>query len=117
LILIFLSDKIYACLAEAKFCDNSITYPGGCEIGPRPIDLHIKALRCMGAKIYDAMHGFIYCEAEKLTGSDIQLDYPSVGATENIMLAAVYAKGDTYIRNAAKEPEIVDLAAPNKSLK
>jgi len=63
----------------------------------------------MGAKIYDAMHGFLYCEADKLKGCDIQLDYPSVGATENLMLAAVYAEGDTYIRNPAKEPEIVDL--------
>lgn len=87
----------------------SICYPGGCEIGPRPIDLHIKALRAMGARIQDAQHGFIICETEKLKGSDIHLDYPSVGATENIMLAAVFAEGDTYIRNAAKEPEIIDL--------
>lgn len=63
----------------------------------------------MGAKVHDAQHGFIYCEAEKLKGCDIHLDYPSVGATENIMLAAVFADGDTYIRNAAKEPEIIDL--------
>lgn len=63
----------------------------------------------MGTKIQDAQHGFIYCEADKLKGCDIQLDYPSVGATENIMLAAVFAEGDTYIRNAAKEPEVIDL--------
>jgi len=63
----------------------------------------------MGAKVYDAQHGFIYCEAEKLKGCEIQLDYPSVGATENVMLSAVFASGETYIRNAAKEPEIVDL--------
>lgn len=63
----------------------------------------------MGAKIQDAQRGFIYCEAERLKGCDIQLDYPSVGATENIMLASVFADGETLIRNAAKEPEIIDL--------
>lgn len=63
----------------------------------------------MGAKIQDARHGFIYCEGEKLKGCDIQLDYPSVGATENIMLASVFSEGETCIRNAAKEPEIADL--------
>lgn len=63
----------------------------------------------MGARIQDAQGGFIYCEAEKLKGCDIQLDYPSVGATENIMLASVFAEGETIIRNAAKEPEIIDL--------
>jgi len=63
----------------------------------------------MGAKIQDAQRGFIYCEAERLKGCDIQLDYPSVGATENIMLASVFADGETVIRNAAKEPEILDL--------
>lgn len=86
-----------------------ITHPGGCEIGPRPIDLHIKALKSMGARIQDAQHGFLYCEADRLKGCDIQLDYPSVGATENVMLAAVFADGETVIRNAAKEPEIIDL--------
>ena len=63
----------------------------------------------MGVKVHDAHHGFIYCEADKLKGADIQLDFPSVGATENIMLAAVFAEGDTIIRHAAREPEIVDL--------
>ncbi|MCX7746967.1 MAG: UDP-N-acetylglucosamine 1-carboxyvinyltransferase [Clostridia bacterium] len=87
----------------------AISYPGGCEIGPRPIDLHIKALRKMGAVIQEVQHGFIYCEAERLKGADIHLDYPSVGATENVMLASAFADGETYIRNAAKEPEIVDL--------
>jgi len=63
----------------------------------------------MGAKIYDAQHGFIYCEADKLKGTEILLEYPSVGATENVMLAAVFASGETCLRNPAKEPEIVDL--------
>lgn len=63
----------------------------------------------MGAKIQDDRYGFIYCEGEKMKGCDIQLDYPSVGATENIMLASVFSEGETCIRNAAKEPEIVDL--------
>ncbi|EMS71174.1 UDP-N-acetylglucosamine enolpyruvyl transferase [Ruminiclostridium cellobioparum subsp. termitidis CT1112] len=86
-----------------------LTHPGGCEIGPRPIDLHLKALRSLGAKINDANGGYITCETDGLIGCDIYLDYPSVGATENAMIAAVYARGDTIIRNAAKEPEIVDL--------
>jgi UDP-N-acetylglucosamine 1-carboxyvinyltransferase len=92
-----------------KNCANEVTHPGGCEIGPRPIDLHLKALRKMGAKVYEARRGFIYCEVDKFKGCDIQLDLPSVGATENIMLSAVFAEGETYIKNAAKEPEIVDL--------
>ncbi|MFZ5989046.1 MAG: UDP-N-acetylglucosamine 1-carboxyvinyltransferase [Bacillota bacterium] len=86
-----------------------MTYPGGCEIGPRPIDLHIKALRKMGVKVHDAHHGFLYCEVDKIKGCEIQLDFPSVGATENIMLAAVFSEGETVIRHAAKEPEIIDL--------
>lgn len=85
-----------------------ISYPGGCEIGPRPIDMHLKALKELGAEIEES-HGFIHCRTKGLKGSEIQLDYPSVGATENIMLAAVKAKGTTIIRNAAREPEIIDL--------
>lgn len=85
-----------------------ISYPGGCEIGPRPIDLHLKALKQLGVQIVDA-HGYINCKADKIEANDIHLNFPSVGATENIMLAAVMAEGETIIRNAAKEPEISDL--------
>ncbi|MDK2798875.1 MAG: UDP-N-acetylglucosamine 1-carboxyvinyltransferase [Clostridiales bacterium] len=85
-----------------------LSYPGGCEIGPRPIDLHLKALRQLGVKTSEA-HGYIYCDVDRLEANDINLRFPSVGATENTMLAAVLAKGTTIIRNVAKEPEIVDL--------
>lgn len=86
-----------------------ISYPGGCAIGPRPIDLHLSSLRKMGAEIDDLYKGILHCKVSRFTGTEILLDYPSVGATENIMLAACLAKGETIIRNAAKEPEIVDL--------
>lgn len=88
---------------------RKLLHLGGCEIGPRPIDIHLKALREMGVKIDEAQRGWIHCVADKIIGKEIQLDFPSVGATENIMLAAVFAEGETIIRNAAKEPEIVDL--------
>ncbi|MEG1948480.1 MAG: UDP-N-acetylglucosamine 1-carboxyvinyltransferase [Clostridia bacterium] len=86
-----------------------IAYPGGCDIGSRPIDLHIKGLEAMGVKIQDK-HGFLNCDGCNLAGGTINLDFPSVGATENIILAGILAKGETKIINCAKEPEIVDLA-------
>ena len=92
----------------ARFQEVRISYPGGCEIGPRPIDLHLKSLREMGA-IIEESHGYLHCKTIGLKGADIQLDFPSVGATENIMLAAITADGTTIIRNAAREPEIIDL--------
>ncbi len=83
--------------------------PGGCAIGTRPIDLHLKGFRALGANI-DVDHGYVEAFADKLIGDRIYLDFPSVGATENIMMAAVLAEGETTIDNAAMEPEIVDLA-------
>lgn len=85
-----------------------ISYPGGCQIGSRPMNLHLKGLQALGAHIQEKF-GYIIAEAANLTGTDIHLDLPSVGATENIMMAATLARGATIIRNAAKEPEIVDL--------
>ena len=83
--------------------------PGGCAIGTRPIDLHLKGFRALGATI-DVDHGNISAYADRLVGDRIYLDFPSVGATENIMMAAVMAEGETIIDNAAMEPEITDLS-------
>ncbi|MDR1735249.1 MAG: UDP-N-acetylglucosamine 1-carboxyvinyltransferase [Oscillospiraceae bacterium] len=85
-----------------------MSFPGGCELGPRPIDLHLWALRKLGADIRES-GGNLYCETNGLKGAEISLSLPSVGATENIMLAASAAKGVTRIQNAACEPEIEDL--------
>ena len=92
----------------ARCGEAVVSMPGGCEIGMRPVDLHLKALKELGVAINEE-NGYIICKADKLRGAKIHLDFPSVGATENIMLAAVAAKGTTYITNAAREPEIVDL--------
>ncbi len=86
-----------------------IPFPGGCAIGTRPIDLHLKGFAAMGAEI-NQKHGYIELRAEKLIGNKVYLDFPSVGATENIMLAAVLAEGQTIIENPALEPEVIDLA-------
>ena len=92
-----------------RFGEASLPYPGGCEIGSRPIDFHIDAIKKMGGEISED-EGMIYCRTKGLKGAEISLKYPSVGATENIMLAAVLAKGETVIKNAAREPEICCLA-------
>ena len=83
--------------------------PGGCAIGTRPIDLHLKGFKALGADV-DVDHGYVGVSADKLVGARIYLDFPSVGATENVMMAAVLAEGETVLDNAAMEPEIVDLA-------
>ena len=94
----------------SRFQEARISQPGGCAIGTRPIDLHLKGFEALGAEIIQG-HGFIEARAPRgLQGAKIYLDFPSVGATENIMMAASLAKGQTIIENAAQEPEIVDLA-------
>lgn len=94
-------------LARFGYCKLSL--PGGCNIGSRPIDLHLKGFKLLGADIIMG-HGFVEVKAKKMIGSRIYLDFPSVGATENIMMASVFAEGTTIIENAAEEPEIWDLA-------
>lgn len=100
---IFLLGSVLAREKRAK-----VAYPGGCDIGLRPIDLHIKALKEMGVKIVEE-GGYVYCDAENMEPSSITLDYPSVGATENVMLLATAIDGVTTIANSAEEPEIEDL--------
>jgi len=93
----------------AKTGKARIALPGGCAIGARPINLHLKGFQALGAEIEEG-HGYVEARAEKLVGNNVYLDFPSVGATENIMMAAVLAEGTTIIENVAEEPEIVDLA-------
>lgn len=93
-----------------RFKEATFSYPGGCNIGKRPIDLHLKAFKEMGVEI-EEREDYIHCKAKnELIGKTIKLEFPSVGATENIILSSVYCKGTTHIVNAAKEPEIQDLA-------
>ncbi|MDE7306857.1 MAG: UDP-N-acetylglucosamine 1-carboxyvinyltransferase, partial [Clostridia bacterium] len=92
----------------SRFRMAKIAYPGGCDIGLRPVDLHLTGLKRLGVNITER-NGYILCKCDKLIGNEIMLDCPSVGATENIMLAAVKAEGTTVIKNAAREPEIEDL--------
>ena len=94
----------------SRFGKVKISLPGGCAIGTRPIDLHLKGFAAMGANI-TLGHGYIEAYADKLVGGRVYLDFPSVGATENIMMAAALADGLTIIENAAEEPEIIDLAS------
>ena len=94
-------------LARFGYCKLSL--PGGCNIGSRPIDLHLKGFKALGAEI-NIGHGYVEAKVDRLKGNRIYLDFPSVGATENIIMAAVLAEGKTIIENAAEEPEIWDLA-------
>ncbi len=93
----------------ARYGKAQVSLPGGCSIGKRGVDLHIKGLEALGATV-DVTHGVVTASADKLIGADIVFDVPSVGATENVMVAAVTAEGKTTISNAAQEPEITDLA-------
>jgi UDP-N-acetylglucosamine 1-carboxyvinyltransferase len=86
-----------------------IPLPGGCAIGSRPVNLHIKGMQALGARV-ELEHGFVIASARKLRGAKVYLDFPSVGATESVMMAASLAEGNTLIQNAAREPEIEDLA-------
>ena len=92
----------------ANLDEAVVSLPGGCAIGSRPVDLHLKGFELLGAEI-TRVHGYIHAKADKLKGAEIPLGFPSVGATQNIMMAAVKTPGKTIISNAAREPEIVDL--------
>ena len=102
------SSVIIAGALLGRFRKAVFSYPGGCEIGARPIDLHINGFKKLGINI-DESTGYIVCKCDKIVPSEIQLDFPSVGATENLILASVFSDGETIIRNVAMEPEIVDL--------
>ena len=102
------STVILAGALLGRFKEATFSYPGGCDIGSRPIDLHLNAFKKLGVEITEE-EGFIKCKANKIIGTNIDLDFPSVGATENIILATVLAEGTTVINNAAMEPEIVDM--------
>jgi UDP-N-acetylglucosamine 1-carboxyvinyltransferase len=93
----------------SRFGQATVSLPGGCAIGARPVDIHLKGLEQMGATI-ELKNGYILAKCDRLKGSNIRLSFPSVGATENLMMAAAYAEGETVLENVAQEPEIVDLA-------
>ena len=93
----------------ARYGSAKVYMPGGCAIGTRPIDLHLKGFKALEADVISES-GYVHSKAEKLIGADIYLDFPSVGATENVIMAATLAEGETILENAAEEPEIVDLA-------
>ena len=102
------SSVILAGALIGRYQKATFSYPGGCDIGSRPIDLHLKSFEKLGIQV-NQNHGNIECNAEKIKGEKIDLDFPSVGATENAILASVLAEGTTIITNAAREPEIIDL--------
>ena len=93
----------------SRFKKATISYPGGCNIGARPIDEHLRGLRALGVKIFEE-HGYLYCNGENMKPTTYTFQKQSVGATENLMLASVFLKGKTVLKNCAKEPEIADLA-------
>lgn len=104
------SSVIFLGAILGRFGEVTLSMPGGCELGPRPIDIHLEALKSLGAEV-TAQAGNIYCRADELRGALINLSMPSVGATENAILAACAAHGESTITNAAREPEIVDLCS------
>ena len=109
------STVIIAGALLGRFKEATFSYPGGCDIGARPIDLHLKAFKKLGINIGEE-YGFIRCSCDKIIGTNIDLDFPSVGTTENIILATVLSEGKTVITNAAREPEIVDLVKMLKKM-
>ena len=109
------SSAIFLGAILARCGQADLSYPGGCELGPRPIDLHLAGLRDLGAEIREE-GGFLHCRADRLRGREVVLRMPSVGATENLMLAACGAEGVTVLSNAAREPEIADLQALLRSM-
>ena len=103
------SSVIIAGAIIARFKEVRFSYPGGCDIGARPIDLHLNNFKKIGIKI-DENTSYIECKCDKIKSNEIQLDFPSVGATENLILASVLGNHEVIIKNAAMEPEIIDLA-------
>lgn len=99
----------------ARFGQAKVSLPGGCAIGARPVDMHLKGLEELGAKI-EIEQGYVFATADRLRGNRIDLPFPSVGATENLLMASTLARGETLITNCAKEPEIIDLARCLRSL-